>query len=152
MNDNGATTARCVIDGGLSPRGDVDDACVQRRAVHATPLSRFVGNCLRVSGDDDRPEIDMAIHGDVRSGGFLALLEDELLFLRHGDPCTDAADHVPLRYMLALLIPITATLRPFLAGGGTAPEEVDAMHQAWVKAVLLQVILWSHPYVVDGDF
>jgi hypothetical protein len=26
------------------------------------------------------------------------------------------------------------------------------MHQAWVKAVLLQVILWSHPYVIDGDF
>jgi hypothetical protein len=26
------------------------------------------------------------------------------------------------------------------------------MHQAWVKAVLLQVILWSHPYVRDGDF
>jgi hypothetical protein len=64
----------------------------------------------------------------------------------------DAADHIPLRYVLALLIPITATLRPFLAGGGAAPEEVEAMHQAWVKAVLLQVILWSHPYVIDGDF
>ena len=23
---------------------------------------------------------------------------------------------------------------------------------AWAKAVLLQVILWSHPYVRDGDF
>jgi hypothetical protein len=64
----------------------------------------------------------------------------------------DATDHIPLRYVLALLIPITATLRPFLAGGGAAPEEVEAMHQAWVKAVLLQVILWSHPYVIDGDF
>jgi Protoglobin len=64
----------------------------------------------------------------------------------------DAADHIPLRYLLALLIPITATLRPFLTGGGAAPEEVEAMHQAWVKGVLLQVILWSHPYVIDGDF
>jgi Protoglobin len=64
----------------------------------------------------------------------------------------DAADHIPLRYVLALLIPITATLRPFLAGGGATPEEVEAMHQAWVKGVLLQVILWSHPYVIDGDF
>jgi len=26
------------------------------------------------------------------------------------------------------------------------------MHQAWVKAVLLQVILWSEPYVRPGDF
>jgi hypothetical protein len=64
----------------------------------------------------------------------------------------DAADNIPLRYVLALLVPITTTLRPFLAGGGAAPDEVEAMHQAWVKAVLLQAILWSHPYVHDGDF
>jgi hypothetical protein len=74
---------------------------------------------------------------------------------RQGKNRTDdvqAADHIPLRYVLALLIPITATLKPFLASGGATAEEVDAMHQAWVKAVLLQVILWSHPYVRDGDF
>jgi hypothetical protein len=63
-----------------------------------------------------------------------------------------AADHIPLRYVLALLVPITATLKPFLAEGGATQDEVEAMHQAWVKAVLLQVILWSHPYVRDGDF
>ena len=63
-----------------------------------------------------------------------------------------AADHIPLRYVLALLVPITTTLKPFLAEGGAAPGEVEAMHQAWVKAVLLQVILWSQPYVRDGDF
>jgi hypothetical protein len=64
----------------------------------------------------------------------------------------DAADHIPLRYVLALLVPITTTLKPFLAGEGTSDEEVEVMHQAWVRAVLLQVILWSHPYVRDGDF
>jgi Protoglobin len=64
----------------------------------------------------------------------------------------DAADHIPLRYVLALLVPITTTLKPFLAGGGATPDQVEAMHQAWVKAVLLQVILWSQPYVRDGDF
>jgi Protoglobin len=64
----------------------------------------------------------------------------------------DAADHIPLRYVLALLVPVTTTLRPFLVKGGAAPEEVEAMHAAWVKAVLLQVILWSQPYVRDGDF
>jgi Protoglobin len=63
-----------------------------------------------------------------------------------------AADHVPLRYVLALLVPITTTLKPFLAKGGAAPDEVEAMQQAWVKAVLLQVILWSHPYVRDDEF
>jgi hypothetical protein len=74
---------------------------------------------------------------------------------RSGKNRTDgarAADHIPLRYVLALLVPITTTLKPFLAEGGAAPDEVEAMHQAWVKAVLLQVILWSHPYVRDGDF
>jgi hypothetical protein len=64
----------------------------------------------------------------------------------------DAADHIPLRYVLALLVPVTTTLKPFLAKGGAPAEEVEAMHQAWVKAVLLQVILWSHPYVREGDF
>jgi hypothetical protein len=74
---------------------------------------------------------------------------------RQGKNRTDdvqAADHIPLRYVLALLIPITTTLKPFLASGGATAADVDAMHQAWVKAVLLQVILWSHPYVRDGDF
>jgi Protoglobin len=56
-----------------------------------------------------------------------------------------AADHIPLRYVLALLVPITTTLKPFLAAEGTSGEDVEAMHQAWVKAVLLQVNLWSHP-------
>jgi hypothetical protein len=74
---------------------------------------------------------------------------------RSGKNRTDgarAADHIPLGYVLALLIPITTTLKPFLAGEETSGEEVEVMHQAWVKAVLLQVILWSHPYVRDGDF
>jgi hypothetical protein len=74
---------------------------------------------------------------------------------RSGKNRTDgarAADHIPLRYVLALLVPITTTLKPFLAEGAATPDEVEAMHQAWVKAVLLQVILWSHPYVYDGDF
>jgi Protoglobin len=74
---------------------------------------------------------------------------------RSGKNRTDgarAADNIPLRYVLALLVPITTTLKPFLAEGGAAPDEVEAMHQAWVKAVLLQVILWSQPYVRDGDF
>jgi hypothetical protein len=64
----------------------------------------------------------------------------------------DYQHEVALRYVLALLVPITTTLKPFLAEGGAGPDEVEAMHQAWVKAVLLQVILWGHPYVRDGDF
>jgi hypothetical protein len=74
---------------------------------------------------------------------------------RRGKNRTDgvqAADQVPLRYLLALLVPVTTTLKPFLAEGGASPDEVEAMHQAWIKAVLLQLILWSQPYVRDGEF
>jgi hypothetical protein len=63
-----------------------------------------------------------------------------------------AAEHVPFRYLAALLYPITATLKPFLAKKGHSAQDVDRMHQAWIKSVLLQVILWSYPYVKEGDF
>jgi hypothetical protein len=59
---------------------------------------------------------------------------------------------VPLRYLIAFIYPITATIKPFLAKKGHSPEEVDKMHQAWFKSVTLQVALWSYPYAKDGDF
>ncbi len=61
-------------------------------------------------------------------------------------------DHIPARYVLALLYPITATLRPYLANSDYSAEEVDAMHQAWIKSALIQSILWSEPYMNPGDF
>lgn len=64
----------------------------------------------------------------------------------------DAAAIVPFRDLFALVFPVTFTLKPFLAEGGHAAAEVDAMHAAWVKSCLLQVTLWSHPYIKDGDF
>jgi hypothetical protein len=57
-----------------------------------------------------------------------------------------AADHVPLRYLLGLIYPISATVRPFLAKKGHSDEQVEVMWQAWFKAVVLQVTLWSRPY------
>src|SRR5579884_1448918 len=48
--------------------------------------------------------------------------------------------------------PITYTLKPFLAKKGHAAEDVEKMHQAWIKSVILQITLWSQPYVKDGDF
>jgi Protoglobin len=59
---------------------------------------------------------------------------------------------VPFRDLFALIFPITFTLKPFLAKRGHAAEDVDRMHAAWVKSCLLQVTLWSYPYVKDGDF
>lgn len=63
-----------------------------------------------------------------------------------------AAEIVPYRYIPAVMIPVTTTLKPFLARGEHSDEEVEKMHAAWQKAVLLQTILWSYPYVREGDF
>jgi len=63
-----------------------------------------------------------------------------------------AVDHIHYRYLMALLYPITTTIKPFLARGNHSLAEVEAMHQAWVKSVLLQTILWSYPYITSNDF
>jgi hypothetical protein len=64
----------------------------------------------------------------------------------------EAVEHIPLRYVIAFIFPITATIKPFLAKQGHDPEDVEKMHDAWRKAVILQVALWSRPYVREGDF
>jgi protoglobin len=68
------------------------------------------------------------------------------------DGAQEAPDYVPLRYMISFVYPITATMRPFLANKGHADEEVEKMHQAWFKSVVLQVALWSQPYAKEGEF
>ncbi|MEZ5645579.1 MAG: protoglobin domain-containing protein [Burkholderiaceae bacterium] len=68
---------------------------------------------------------------------------------------TDQADSVPLvnfRYLSALTIPVTTTLKPFLAKKGASAADVEKMHAAWVKSVLMQTILWSYPYIREGQF
>jgi hypothetical protein len=64
----------------------------------------------------------------------------------------NSVSHINHRYMVAFIYPITATIKPFLAKKGHNPEEVEKMHQAWFKSVVMQVALWSAPYVKDGDF
>ncbi len=63
-----------------------------------------------------------------------------------------AAPHIPMRHLLALAVPISVTMKPFFAKKGHSAADVDAMHAAWTKSVLLQAILWSRPYTKDGDF
>jgi hypothetical protein len=68
---------------------------------------------------------------------------------------TDKVQSVPnisYRYLIAFVYPITATIKPFLAKKGHGAEEVEKMHQAWFKSVVLQVALWSYPYVKPDDF
>jgi len=78
--------------------------------------------------------------------------------LRHHRTKKNQTDHVQsvpnvsFRYMVAFIYPITATIKSFLAKKGHSAEEVEKMHQAWFKSVVLQVALWSYPYVKEGDF
>jgi hypothetical protein len=68
---------------------------------------------------------------------------------------TDKATAVPIvnyRYIPALTIPVTTTLKPFLAKKGASAEEVEKMYNAWVKSVLMQAILWGQPYMKKGEF
>lgn len=62
------------------------------------------------------------------------------------DGIDSPATHVPLRYMVAFIWPITATIRDFLAKKGHSQADVDRMHQAWFKAVTLSTALWVRPY------
>ncbi len=78
--------------------------------------------------------------------------------LRHNTLKKNMTDHAPsvaqvnFRYIPALTIPITTTLKPFLAKKGASTTDVEKMHAAWVKSVLMQSILWSQPYIKEGEF
>jgi hypothetical protein len=67
-----------------------------------------------------------------------------------GAAASGAPPLVHFRYVNALIYPIYATVRPFLEKGGDDPVTVERMHQAWLKAVLLQVTLWAEAYVTRG--
>jgi hypothetical protein len=59
---------------------------------------------------------------------------------------------IHFRYVNALVYPIYATVRSFLEQGESDPAAVERMHQAWLKAVLLQATLWSRAYLPDGTW
>ena len=65
------------------------------------------------------------------------------------DGVTSDQTHIALRYLIAFIWPITATVRPFLADGAGPDDDVDALHAAWFKAVTLTVTLWSQAYAPD---
>lgn len=63
---------------------------------------------------------------------------------------SEAATHIPWRYVSALVYPIAVTIRPFLEQETADPTPLERMQQAWLMAVLLHVTLWSQPYLRDG--
>ncbi|GAB3745696.1 protoglobin domain-containing protein [Spirosoma pomorum] len=68
---------------------------------------------------------------------------------------TDEAKAEPiihLRYILAFIVPLTLTMKDFLAAKGHNADTVSGMQAAWFKAVTITAVLWSHPYVYQDEF
>ena len=59
------------------------------------------------------------------------------------------ADIVPLRYLYAFSGVVALTARRFFSEAGLSGEELQSLEDAWTKAVLLHVTLWSRPYAKD---
>lgn len=62
----------------------------------------------------------------------------------------DSAPEIPMRYVLAFTGYVIATARDYLAATGAPADQVDRMHSAFAKSVLLHVTVWTRAYV-DGD-
>ncbi len=80
----------------------------------------------------------------------------EEIGLRHTPEKKNVADRVeapplvPLRYLVSFTSVIVTTAREFLSKNGHSPKEVDQMHAAWTKAVLLTIALWTRAYAKVG--
>ena len=61
-------------------------------------------------------------------------------------------EHIPLRYVIAFIAPIVTTFKPFLAELGLSGDLLERAFNAFLKSVVLQVAIWSHPYARDGDW
>jgi hypothetical protein len=61
----------------------------------------------------------------------------------------DSLDHIPMRYLLAFTAVVIASARGYLAAHGAPAEQVDRMHSAFTKSVMLHVTVWTRAYV-DG--
>jgi hypothetical protein len=57
---------------------------------------------------------------------------------------------VPLRYLIAFMAPVVESMRQHLQAKGLPAAEVDRIHAAWTKAVILSIALWSNPYTKEG--
>jgi hypothetical protein len=57
-----------------------------------------------------------------------------------------APNLVPLRYLFAFIAPTILDTKAFLAKKGHAAKDVEMMHEAWTKTVVLHLTLWSRSY------
>jgi len=64
----------------------------------------------------------------------------------------DSLDHIPLRYLLAFTAAVITTSRTYLAAKGHPDEQVEHMHVAFTKSVMLHVTVWTRPYVAPENW
>lgn len=62
------------------------------------------------------------------------------------DGVQSTSAEVPMRYLIALIVPITVTVEDFLRRAASPDDDVAAMLGAWFKAVTLTTALWTQPY------
>lgn len=62
------------------------------------------------------------------------------------DNVDSPATHVPMSHIFGLVVPVTLSVRRFLEEGAAEGEDIEAMHQAWFKAVTVSLVLWTRPY------
>lgn len=63
-----------------------------------------------------------------------------------------AARVVPFRFMFPMMEPVLGALRKHLTRAGASGQQADEMERAWRKSLLLQLTLWSEPYVREGEY
>jgi hypothetical protein len=80
----------------------------------------------------------------------------EEIGLRHTPDKKNVTDHahtpalIPLRYVYAFTAVVAQTSRKIFAEAGVTGDELQQLHDAWLKTVILHVTLWSRPYVKEG--
>jgi hypothetical protein len=55
--------------------------------------------------------------------------------------------HVPYSDILAFLVVLNDTIKPYLEAKGHSPSDVMHMHNAWCKSMHIQMALWAKHYM-----
>jgi hypothetical protein len=64
----------------------------------------------------------------------------------------DSVDQIPMRYLLSFTAVVIATARDYLGAKGASVEQIDRMHSAFTKAVMLNVTVWTRAYVDPANW
>ena len=58
-----------------------------------------------------------------------------------------STSHVPYGDIVAFLVVLNDTIKPYLEAKGHSESDVTLMHQAWCRSMHIQMALWAKPYM-----